>query len=361
MPTVLIIDDDPNARDYVRKKAPTSWTFLEAADGLSGVDLVRQHYRELDLVVLDLQLPHLDGRTACIRIRDMRADLPILPFTGHTDPATVLDAYGCLEPVFKPARPEVLEQRLREAIKQPMPPVNTTPLGDLAREHSEQIERLVRRQQIDLRVIVYVESPIKRAGLEQTLASLAQVRDAHSLAELDMHLHRSSWTAVIADAGAVASLLALSAMQHVPIIVLAVDSVDARSVDTVSVAAVLVEYDPALPARLRDVLTALAAGERPEPLILPDEPDPDDRHVVPPRIVKLFDGKGLSRRELDLIWLAYKHLSAREIARKLGIAELTIGSRWRTIAGKLNLSRPEAEAWTRARITDANRQRDADA
>jgi DNA-binding NarL/FixJ family response regulator len=205
-----------------------------------------------------------------------------------------------------------------------------------------------------------VESSIKRAGLEQTLALIAQVREARTLAELDLHLHRSSWTAVIADARAVPSLLAMSSMQSIPIVVLAVDSVDARTIDTVSVAAVLVEYDPALSTRLRDVLTALAAGERPEPLMLPDEPDPDERHVAPPRIVQLFHCSGFTRRELDVIWLEYQGLSSKEIARRLGIAELTIGSRWRTIAAKLHLSRPEAEAWTRTRIAESNRQRDAD-
>lgn len=51
-----------------------------AGDGLDGLRLF--HTRRPDLVVLDISLPSMDGRTVCQRIREL-SDVPILMMTAH--------------------------------------------------------------------------------------------------------------------------------------------------------------------------------------------------------------------------------------------------------------------------------------
>src|SRR5262245_55836605 len=60
MPTVLVIDDDPLVAASVRSAVP-GWTVLETYDGASGIALVREQGSSLDLVVLDVRMPHHDG------------------------------------------------------------------------------------------------------------------------------------------------------------------------------------------------------------------------------------------------------------------------------------------------------------
>jgi DNA-binding response OmpR family regulator len=78
---VLVIDDDPDIRGLVRtllERAGASVT--EAADGRSG--LREFHALRPDLVVLDVQMPGLDGWEVLERIRDL-SEVPVLMLTGR--------------------------------------------------------------------------------------------------------------------------------------------------------------------------------------------------------------------------------------------------------------------------------------
>ena len=114
MPTVLVIDDDPLVAVSVRDAVP-DWTVLEAPDGATGVECVRAHRLSLDLVVLDMMMPH-DGIMTCLQIRTEVPHIPILPFTGEAAYAATASQLGCAPAVFKPASPGVLAAALYQAI-----------------------------------------------------------------------------------------------------------------------------------------------------------------------------------------------------------------------------------------------------
>src|SRR5262245_42866967 len=119
MPTLLVIDDDRACRASVRGAAEAlGWLVLEAADGLSGLDLARQYVNELDLVVLDIHMPQLDGYWTCLRLRELRPaqPFPILPFTGVVDAVPFLAELGCAPPLLKPASRERIQEALRAAL-----------------------------------------------------------------------------------------------------------------------------------------------------------------------------------------------------------------------------------------------------
>jgi CheY-like chemotaxis protein len=70
--TVLLVDDDPDMRLYLRSclrsMASQFERVLEAADGLEALRLARSE--AVDLVISDVGLPGLDGRRLCRAIRD---------------------------------------------------------------------------------------------------------------------------------------------------------------------------------------------------------------------------------------------------------------------------------------------------
>ena len=114
--TVLIIDDDPGLRRTIstalRREA---FAVDEAADGIQGLERFRQN--PPDLIVLDVQMPGLDGFTACRALRAMPGgrNVPIMVMTGSDDPDAVARAYeaGATDFINKPFHPRLLQDRVR--------------------------------------------------------------------------------------------------------------------------------------------------------------------------------------------------------------------------------------------------------
>jgi len=78
---ILVVDDDPDIRSLVKILLErTGASVFEAADGKSA--LREFHARRPDLVVLDVQLPEMDGWQVLARIRDL-SDVPVLMLTAR--------------------------------------------------------------------------------------------------------------------------------------------------------------------------------------------------------------------------------------------------------------------------------------
>jgi two-component system cell cycle response regulator DivK len=89
MKTVLIVEDNEKnmklARDILRAKG---YATLEAVNGLDGVQLALQH--KPDLVLMDIQLPDINGIDAFERIR-AHADTAKIPVVAFTASVTAND------------------------------------------------------------------------------------------------------------------------------------------------------------------------------------------------------------------------------------------------------------------------------
>jgi two-component system cell cycle response regulator DivK len=112
MPRVLVVDDVPDNRDiyaeYLRFKG---YEVLTAEDGQLALEAATSH--PLDVIVMDLALPVLDGWEATRRLKaDARTrDIPVIALTAHDEPAyrqRALDV-GCDVCLTKPHLPEDLD------------------------------------------------------------------------------------------------------------------------------------------------------------------------------------------------------------------------------------------------------------
>ena len=86
---VLIVDDHPMVREGLRSMlgAEDMDVVGEAASGAEA--LRRAAGRDVDVVLLDMELPDMDGLAVLRRIREMDRHLPVLVVTMHQDPALV--------------------------------------------------------------------------------------------------------------------------------------------------------------------------------------------------------------------------------------------------------------------------------
>src|SRR5438105_505561 len=119
MPSVLIIDDEPNIRRMVGALlAAEGYEVRDAPDGVSG--LARAADSEPDAVLLDLMIPgELDGMATLARVRESLPDVPVVMMSGRAGlsdavRATKLGAFNFLE---KPLSPEGVLLALSSALE----------------------------------------------------------------------------------------------------------------------------------------------------------------------------------------------------------------------------------------------------
>ncbi|MEV6420764.1 response regulator transcription factor [Streptomyces sp. NPDC051662] len=125
MPHVLLIEDDASVRDgmelvlrrhgYDIDTAATGEEALALLDGPDG--------GKIELAVLDLMLPGLDGFEVCRRIRARTTTMPVIMLTARGDDQDIVTGLeaGADDYVVKPVTAPVLEARIRAALRRAEP------------------------------------------------------------------------------------------------------------------------------------------------------------------------------------------------------------------------------------------------
>lgn len=82
MPTILVADDDANIRELVCLFLRNDgYTTVEAADGKAALTIYAS--TNVDLVVLDIMMPVMDGWALCKELRRANPELPLLMLTAR--------------------------------------------------------------------------------------------------------------------------------------------------------------------------------------------------------------------------------------------------------------------------------------
>jgi two-component system cell cycle response regulator DivK len=114
---ILMVEDTEDNRQIVRDLiASVGYDLIEAEDGAAGIAMASEH--RPDLILMDIQLPVLDGYEATRRIKADPAlsHIPVIAVTSYAlsgDEAKTRAA-GCDGYVAKPFSPRQLLQKVRE-------------------------------------------------------------------------------------------------------------------------------------------------------------------------------------------------------------------------------------------------------
>ncbi|MEM1131289.1 MAG: sigma-54 dependent transcriptional regulator, partial [Pseudomonadota bacterium] len=116
---VLVVDDDPQQRRYVSAILQASGhdvTCLE--DGKGVVAAVKAGAPEYDILLLDLQMPGMDGIEVLKEMRNEQLLQPVLVLTADGSVSRAVEAMraGATDFLIKPAGPERLEVSIRNAL-----------------------------------------------------------------------------------------------------------------------------------------------------------------------------------------------------------------------------------------------------
>ncbi|GHD77273.1 response regulator transcription factor [Streptomyces goshikiensis] len=115
---ILVVDDEPAVREALRRSlAFEGYGAQTAVDGLDALDKAASYAP--DLIVLDIQMPRMDGLTAARRLRSAGSTTPILMLTARDtvgDRVTGLDA-GADDYLVKPFELDELFARVRALLR----------------------------------------------------------------------------------------------------------------------------------------------------------------------------------------------------------------------------------------------------
>ncbi len=88
--TVLIVDDEkPVVELTSMMMKEMGFKVISAADGRDGVDRFRDHHEEIDLVLMDMTMPRLDGEQAFREMQSIRKGVPAVLLSGFSTKITM--------------------------------------------------------------------------------------------------------------------------------------------------------------------------------------------------------------------------------------------------------------------------------
>jgi CheY-like chemotaxis protein len=84
--TVLVVDDDEVVRSLTcQMLEEAGYEVLVAADGLEAIETFNDSPASVDMVLLDMTMPHMDGRTTFEKLRALRDDIPVIVSSGFNE------------------------------------------------------------------------------------------------------------------------------------------------------------------------------------------------------------------------------------------------------------------------------------
>jgi two-component system cell cycle sensor histidine kinase/response regulator CckA len=116
---VLVVDDEFQVRYLLKRLLEREgYSVLLAEDGRQAVRLYRQHGDEIDLVLLDMSMPQMDGPETFERLRELDPQVRVLVSSGHTADSQVQEilAAGVLGFLQKPYHISSILDQVRQAL-----------------------------------------------------------------------------------------------------------------------------------------------------------------------------------------------------------------------------------------------------
>jgi CheY-like chemotaxis protein len=126
---ILVVDDDSDVRDFYRAVIEDQFPSVlvtTAGDGLQALEIANAEVP--DLVLLDLEMPHLEGVgfAQAFRSSPLLAKVPVVVISGHVGAsrgggyahkfAAILSEFGATEQLAKPITPEQLADVVRRHV-----------------------------------------------------------------------------------------------------------------------------------------------------------------------------------------------------------------------------------------------------
>jgi len=113
---VLLVDDEEEFVETLAQRLEVRE--FDVTTALSGADaLERLEHEEVDLVILDLQMPGVDGIEVLRKIKELKPLIEVIMLTGHATVETAIEGMklGAFDFLIKPTETEELVEKINRA------------------------------------------------------------------------------------------------------------------------------------------------------------------------------------------------------------------------------------------------------
>jgi two-component system chemotaxis response regulator CheY len=117
---VLLVDDSRTMRNIQKKvlEGMGGTEFAEAGDGVEALAVIAANPTGFNLVLIDWNMPNMDGITLVGRIREKDKITPLVMVTTEAEKQRVIDAIkaGVTNYVIKPFTPDMLVEKVKQTL-----------------------------------------------------------------------------------------------------------------------------------------------------------------------------------------------------------------------------------------------------
>ncbi|MDR3671035.1 MAG: response regulator [Holophaga sp.] len=121
MPKVLSVDDSGVMRRIIGRTVDVlGYGFLEASNGLEGLEVLAKHHEDIALIILDVNMPEMDGFEFLAKIKanpDFKS-IPVMMLTTESERGKIIQAIraGAVNYICKPFTPEDLTVKITDSL-----------------------------------------------------------------------------------------------------------------------------------------------------------------------------------------------------------------------------------------------------
>ena len=122
--TILVVDDESRMRKLIKDfLIQKNFNIFEAEDGEKALKSYEENKEKIDLILLDVMMPKLDGWSVLRNIRQDNKKLPIVMLTARAEEQDELFGFelGVDEYITKPFSPKILVARVEAILKRAKP------------------------------------------------------------------------------------------------------------------------------------------------------------------------------------------------------------------------------------------------
>ena len=117
---VLIVDDSELNREMLGSMLGNEYEILEAENGAQAVEILREHISDLSLILLDVQMPQMDGLEVLIHMNQSHwiDSIPVVMISSETAPKFIERAYdlGATDYIARPYNTMIVRRRVANVI-----------------------------------------------------------------------------------------------------------------------------------------------------------------------------------------------------------------------------------------------------
>lgn len=200
MEKIIVADDEQKIRklvgDFLKK---SGYDVIEAEDGDEAYNLFCENKNDINLLILDIMMPGLNGWEVCRKIREI-SDVPVIMLTARSEEFDILTGYenGADDYVTKPFSPGVLVKRVEALLRRTNGAVSSQGEKEVSELffNDEAHEVRLEGKEVDLTLKEYkilkkfLESPGRVFSREQLLDSIWGFDFSGDIRTVDSHVAR---------------------------------------------------------------------------------------------------------------------------------------------------------------------------